>query len=102
MCHCVLGAVAALSGHEGGVGCGSTGAALRRQERNSVRLERHVTINMLLGGACGKARGGGEHGICHGGRCWAATKKSLWQQTTSGVVIATEDSDGWDLPPLLA
>ena len=29
------------------------------QEGNGVRLKRDVTINMLLGGACGKAGGGG-------------------------------------------
>ena len=54
MCHCVVGAVAALSGHEGGGGCGLAGDALLGQEGNGIRLKRDVTINMLLDGACGK------------------------------------------------
>ena len=54
MCHCVVGAVAALSEHEDGGGGGLTGAALLGQEGNGIRLKRDVTINMLLDGACGK------------------------------------------------
>ncbi len=54
MCHWVVGAVAALSGHEGGGGRGLAGAALLGQEGNGIRLKRDVTINMLLDGACGK------------------------------------------------
>ncbi len=54
MCDCVVGAVAALSGHEGGGGLGLAGAALLGQEGNDIRLKRDVTINILLDGACGK------------------------------------------------
>ena len=61
MCSCVVGAVVALSGHEGGGRRGSAGAALPGQEGNCVRLERDVTISMLLGGV--------GQGVCHGGRC---------------------------------
>ena len=92
----------ALLGYKGGGGPGLAGAALSGQEGNGVRLKRDVTINMLLGGACGKARGGGGHGICHGGRFWAVARRRLQRQTTRGVVITTEDEDGWDLPPLPA
>ena len=54
MCHCVVGVVAALSGHEGGGGRGLAGAVLLGQEGNGIRLKRDVTINMLMDGACGK------------------------------------------------
>ena len=57
MCHCIVGALAALSGHEGGGGRGLAGAALLGQEDNGVRLKRDVTINMFLDGACGKITG---------------------------------------------
>ena len=50
-----------MLGWEGGSGSTAVlaGAAMPGQEGNDGRLKKDVTINMLLGWACGKVRGGG-------------------------------------------
>jgi len=80
LCRFFVGAAAALSGHEGGGERESVGVrtvvgvgrlAWRCWGRRAVAsgLKREVTINMLLGGACGKARGwgGGTRKVVQGG-----------------------------------
>ena len=59
MCPCIVGVVVALTGHEGDGRCGLASLALPGQEGNCVWLKRDATINMLLGGVCGEARGWG-------------------------------------------
>ena len=54
---CVARAAVVLLGHEGSGRCGLMGAVLPGQVGSGVRLKREVTINMLLGGACGQAGG---------------------------------------------
>ncbi len=49
----------ALPGCKGGGRHGSMGTVLSGQESNGIRLKRDFTINMLLGGACVEAWGGG-------------------------------------------
>ena len=50
-------------------------------------LKREVTINMLLGGACGKAWGWGGHGVHHGRR---RNDVPLWQGVgVSGGTLST-------------
>ena len=60
---------AVLLGREGGGGHRSANAVLPGQEGNGIRLQKGSDNQHVVGGgACGKARGWGGHGI-RDGRC---------------------------------